>query len=108
MLAVHISNRYVDLEPIVAKAAAEDGKNAFLVDNEGDAAEGISRSSWILVSSREDIFNSPAFKNAKPVKAPDEAEAATEPEAATQPDAVTPPEAATPAGDCEGGAAGVD
>src|SRR5260370_30029976 len=33
VLAVHVSNRYVDLEPVVARAAAALGKEAMVVDS---------------------------------------------------------------------------
>jgi len=70
VLAVHVSNRYVDLEPIVAKAAAESGKIARLIENDSDVAEGISRASWVLVTSRKDLFDRPAFRKATMIDVP--------------------------------------
>src|SRR5439155_21237654 len=36
VLAVHVSNRYLDLEPVVQRAAAALGKEARVVDNDAD------------------------------------------------------------------------
>ena len=70
VLAVHVSNRYVDLEPIVARAAAESGKIARLMVNDSDIAEGISRSSWVLVTSRQDLFDRSALRGGTPIDVP--------------------------------------
>jgi len=70
VLAVHVSNRYVDLEPIVAKAAAESGKIARLIENDSNVAEGISRSSWVLVTSRKDLFEGPTLNKGATIEVP--------------------------------------
>jgi hypothetical protein len=60
LLAVHISNRYIDLAPVVAKLASETGLVARLwSDNdagppEGDGPPGKSRSSWIVLARSVD------------------------------------------------------
>jgi len=50
-LAIHISNRYLNLRPVVARAAAAAGKDVLEIANEPDQRQGISRSTWILVCS---------------------------------------------------------
>lgn len=50
ILAVHISNRYLDLKPVVAAAAAEFGKVSLLFDrDETDEEPQCYGSTWVLV-----------------------------------------------------------
>lgn len=53
VLAVHISNSYLDLEPVVASAAASLRKEAVVVHNSNDPPKGIFASIWVLVGSPE-------------------------------------------------------
>jgi SAM-dependent methyltransferase len=64
VLVVHISNRYIDLAPVVALAAREAGKTARQVDNADDDKTETYSSSYVLVSSRAEFFDSPLLKNA--------------------------------------------
>ncbi len=58
ILAVHVSNRYVDLAPIVARSAEESGKFARLITNVGDDVDVVVDGSyWVLVSSSADFFS---------------------------------------------------
>jgi len=58
ILAVHVSNRYVDLAPIVARAAQENGKFARLITNVGDDVDVVVDGSyWVLVSANADFFS---------------------------------------------------
>ena len=59
VLAVHVSSRYLSLAPVVALAAAEDGKRAMMVWYGGDRERGESVSEWVLVSSRPGFFERP-------------------------------------------------
>lgn len=52
-LAVHISNKYLDLQPVVERAANALGKKTIFVDNEENTDQEIFSSSWILVESSE-------------------------------------------------------
>jgi SAM-dependent methyltransferase len=49
VLAVHISNTYLNLAPVVIDAAASLGKEAILTQNDDDHPKGIYASNWILV-----------------------------------------------------------
>jgi hypothetical protein len=49
ILAVHVSNKRLDLPPIVTLAAAHYGKHAWLVDTEDDVDENAYGSTWVLV-----------------------------------------------------------
>jgi hypothetical protein len=56
MLAVHVSNKYLDLAPVVRLAAERAGWQARLVEDEGDEEEEVtSASSWVLVARGGDI-----------------------------------------------------
>jgi spermidine synthase len=49
VLAVHVSNRYLDLAPVVAKVAAAFGKSAAQVASPGDEKAQTLLATWILV-----------------------------------------------------------
>ena len=51
LLLIHISNRYVDLRPVIAAHALENGWIGLLRDDPADPAYGISGSYWIAISS---------------------------------------------------------
>jgi hypothetical protein len=63
VLAVHVSNRYLALGPVVALAAAEDGKQAMMISNEDDDDKEISAADWVLVSSRPGFFEQKEIKS---------------------------------------------
>jgi hypothetical protein len=69
VLAVHVSNRYLSLAPVVALGAAEDHKTAKIVnfetDDRNDKEE--SDSDWVLVTSRPGFFDQPELKVAKSI-----------------------------------------
>ena len=62
VLAVHVSNKYLSLAPVVALAAAEGGKRARLVSTDEDDEKEIAASDWVLVSSRKGFFEQPAIR----------------------------------------------
>jgi hypothetical protein len=64
VLAVHVSNRYLYLGPVVAMGAAEDHKTAKMVSFETDDRNGTeeSDSDWVLVTSRPGFFDQPELK----------------------------------------------
>ncbi|HVV45281.1 MAG TPA: fused MFS/spermidine synthase, partial [Bryobacteraceae bacterium] len=64
VLAVHVSNKYLSLGPVVALAAAEDGKKAMMVSIEADDDKEIAASDWVLVSSRPGFFDQAAIRSA--------------------------------------------
>jgi hypothetical protein len=51
ILAVHISNRYLDLHPVVAGLAAELGKPSLRIDTDAAAELGLRPSTWVPVTS---------------------------------------------------------
>ncbi len=56
ILALHISNRYLDLEPVCEKGAELFNKQSMTVYDEGDEAPYLSTSNWVLVTSDTTIF----------------------------------------------------
>jgi spermidine synthase len=57
ILAMHISNRYLDLLPVVHAASKSLNKSAMLFSNPDNDKKGISTSSWVLVTNRQDLFS---------------------------------------------------
>lgn len=51
VLAVHVSNNYLNLGPVVAAAAKSLGKESVLIQNPDDPPKGISTSIWVLVGN---------------------------------------------------------
>ena len=55
LLAIHVSNQYLNLTPVVQAAAASLKKEAVIINNNDDHAQGVYAASWIVLG------NSPAF-----------------------------------------------
>src|SRR5262249_20328126 len=51
VLAVHISNQYLDLQPVATAAAHQFGKEAVIVNHEADDSKGVYPATWILVGN---------------------------------------------------------
>jgi len=64
ILALHISNRFLDLAPVCAAGAQYFHKDAIQVDDDGSEAEYVSASTWVLVTSNPDWFRSRSFAGA--------------------------------------------
>ena len=60
VLAVHVSNKYLDLEPVVHGIASYLHKEDGTVDTEDDDAAGVFGSTWVLVSGRQRLLRKPA------------------------------------------------
>jgi SAM-dependent methyltransferase len=70
ILAVHVSNKYLDLNPVVGRAAAALGMEAAVVDTEDEEEAGIYRATWILVMRDRRWFDRQGFSEAwKPLAA---------------------------------------
>jgi hypothetical protein len=69
VLAVHVSNLYLDLDPVVAGVVQSLGKQAMLVSNDKDEANDIAASNWVLVTDRRSFFKDPLMKQVSiPIK----------------------------------------
>jgi hypothetical protein len=64
VLAINISNRHVDLSPVVRKAAEEFGKEAHWVSGRGGDGEGVLDSVWVLVTSNRAFLDTPEVRGA--------------------------------------------
>jgi hypothetical protein len=63
ILAVHVSNRFLNLVPVVARNAQDYGKAAVLVDDDGQDEDYYSSSDWVLVSADASVFSQSFFKD---------------------------------------------
>lgn len=70
VLAVNVTNRYLDLEPVVAANARAIGFHAVRVDSDGDPPVPLE-SSWILMARNPGITTDPALlrNGARPLRA---------------------------------------
>lgn len=64
VLALHISNRHLDLRPVVQRITESLGKQAITVDTREDEERAIFRAIWILVSGRHRLLSEPEIKKA--------------------------------------------
>jgi len=65
VLAVHISNQFLNLAPVVAGAATWLGKEAVMVKNEPDGARGISRATWIMLGNPQYFLGKAEIEKAR-------------------------------------------
>ena len=61
VLAVHVSNHYLDLPPIVRGLAAEQGRTAIRIETSDDESRALDSSTWMLVTN-----NAALLENAAP------------------------------------------
>jgi hypothetical protein len=61
ILAIHVSNKYLDLAPIVAGIAEDLRKSAVVVYDTGAEGSYPSSSDWVLVTGKSEIFEDPIF-----------------------------------------------
>jgi len=64
VLALHISNRYLDLKPVCEGGAQAVGRQAWTVEDEGDQASYFSSSTWVLITSDLAMYSGEFFKDA--------------------------------------------
>jgi SAM-dependent methyltransferase len=64
VLIFHISNRYLDLEPVVTEGAKEIGWFGVTVSDEGDEEPFYTSSTWMVLSPRREFFHHPLFQDA--------------------------------------------
>jgi len=59
VIAVHVSNRYLDLQPIVERLAAEHGLIAATVSDDEEHESWVYRTTWILVTRNKALLETP-------------------------------------------------
>lgn len=67
VLAVHISNRGLDLQPVLAAAARTLGYRAVVMDSPSDPARGWSRALWVLMAADPGVLEGLPLSGAKPL-----------------------------------------
>ncbi|MBS1832368.1 MAG: fused MFS/spermidine synthase [Acidobacteria bacterium] len=67
VLAINISNRYLNLVPVVTRNAHDYGMTVALVEDDATGADFYSSTSWMLCTKDKSFFDAPLFKNAKNV-----------------------------------------
>src|SRR5580704_14220340 len=63
VIAFHVSNQYIDLEPVVAAIAANGGLHAMSVHSHGDDQNGLYYADWILVTANRVFLGQPEVVN---------------------------------------------
>lgn len=69
ILALHISNRYLNLVPVCARGAQNLDKEARVVSDDGEEASYLSSSTWVLVTSNAEWFHNASFAEADMIQA---------------------------------------
>jgi hypothetical protein len=70
VLALHISNQYLNLQPVIEGAAAAMGKEAVIVNNGDDHQRGIYSAAWILMGSPEGFYGKREMEEAGAILLP--------------------------------------
>ena len=64
VIVIHISNKYLDLQPVIARAAEVMRKATLLVETEEDAEGNCFGTTYVLLANSPAVFEQKAFKNA--------------------------------------------
>jgi spermidine synthase len=64
ILAVHVSNQYLNLAPVVRQEANYAGLESLLVSSDGDDDIGVYSADWVLVTSNGDFLHRPEVRDA--------------------------------------------
>jgi SAM-dependent methyltransferase len=63
IIVFHVSNQYIDLEPVVAGIAGNAGLRAVSVHSHGDEQTGLYYADWILVTANQAFLDQPDVVN---------------------------------------------
>ena len=64
IIAFHVTNRYLDLAPVVQQLALAQNLHAVLIGDDDAQGPIASRSDWVLLSDSEETLNAPAIRDA--------------------------------------------
>jgi SAM-dependent methyltransferase len=56
VIAFHISNRYLNLQPVVQQIAADNGLKAWLIVDDPESTSPLYKSDWVLVTANEALL----------------------------------------------------
>lgn len=62
VVAFHVSNRYLDLEPVVIRLAADSGFASMVIRDDGTSGTVGVPTIWVLLAQDASVFTSPAFR----------------------------------------------
>jgi SAM-dependent methyltransferase len=68
ILAVHISNRYLDLQPVLAGEVRATGRIARLIDNEEDDSQDVFSATWVLIKSAAHPFTAEEIQRSSEIE----------------------------------------
>jgi hypothetical protein len=68
LLAVHISNRYLDLQPVLQGEVAASGKIARVVDTEDDETQDVFGATWVLITNPATGFTQEELSSSAPLE----------------------------------------
>ncbi|SPF42943.1 Integral membrane protein-like protein [Candidatus Sulfopaludibacter sp. SbA4] len=68
ILAVHISNRFLDLQPVLAGETAATGTVARTVDTEDDESQDVFGATWVLITSPAAGFDDAEMNASTPIE----------------------------------------
>jgi hypothetical protein len=63
VIVFHVSNQYINLEPVVASIAEDAGMKSESVHSRGDEQNGYYYADWILVTANETLLSQPEIVN---------------------------------------------
>jgi spermidine synthase len=63
IIVFHVSNQYINLEPVVAGIAADAGLHAVSVHSHEDEQTGLYYADWILVTANQSFLDQPEVVN---------------------------------------------
>ncbi len=70
ILAINVSNRYLNLVPVVTANGHAYGMTVALVEDDGEGADFYSSTSWMLCTKNKNFFSDPLFKEKQGVSFP--------------------------------------
>jgi spermidine synthase len=70
VLAVHITNRFLDMRPVIKTAADHFAAEVRIVDTPGDSEQLVLRSRWALISKDRQFFTPLSLVDASRIEAP--------------------------------------
>ncbi len=65
VLAVHVSNRYIDLEPVLQRAGELLRKTVRVIETDDNEDESCYATTWVLLTDRDSLFDLPEFRSAQ-------------------------------------------
>lgn len=69
VIVVHISNKYLDLEPVIEGIVRSTGKAAWVMEADDDEEETCYGTTYVLVANSANVFQNQEFVTGRPAKA---------------------------------------